>query len=70
MQGIALQPLDMPRLHSQQTDEVQTEPVLPQETREVESITANPCNIPLALRRTCQGPKPSTRLKELHEYLN
>jgi len=60
----------MPRLHSQQTDEVQTEPVLPQETREVESTTADPCDIPLALRRTRQEPKPSTQLKESHEYLN
>ena len=70
MQGIAPRSLDMPRLHSQQTDEVQTEPVLPQETQEVESIIADPCDIPLALKRTRQGPKSSTWLKESHEYLN
>jgi len=70
MQGIAPRLLDMPRLHSQQTNEVQTEPVLPQETWEIESTIADPCDIPLALRRTCRGPKPSTRLKKSHEYLN
>jgi len=50
-QGIALQPLNMPKLHPQELDKAVTEPVLSQELQEVWNTTVDPYNIPLALRR-------------------